>query len=353
MVLGLGGGIGAAAFVFEYKGHPPTFYVATRCQPQYAYDAGFVRTAAERLGARAEIVESSSPGAAGKKLEALVAKGPVMAWLSLGGLPWSPGMGPAAELGPVPHVVVVDALDAETAHVWDLAPSRLALPRPLLGEARARLRSAKHRLLTVEQGRAVDLRAAVREAVAACAAELGGKTKIRGPMAKNFGLGGLERWRNALVDPKDPKRWTKVFPPKHAAQVLAWLRHWIDLAGTGGGGFRPMYADFLDEAADLLRVPAWRALARDYRALGAEWSALATFALGPFPGIREAQDARQRAAVRADVPALRAAEKRLFALLRDAPLLDDATLAAHYAELASRLAAILESEAICSRRLAA
>src|SRR5688572_25915838 len=76
LLLGLGGGLGAACFVFEYKGHTPTFYVATRCQPQYAYDPGFVRTAAERLGAVCDVAESSSAAAAAKKLAARVAQGP-------------------------------------------------------------------------------------------------------------------------------------------------------------------------------------------------------------------------------------------------------------------------------------
>jgi len=360
LVLGLGGGIGAACFTFEYKGHTATFYVATRCQPQYAYDAAFVRAAVERLGGACEISESTSPAAAAKHLRERAARGPVMAWVDLGALPWSARIGPAAELGAMPHVVVVERIEGDQAIVRDRAAAPFTLPLADLATARKRMRAGKHRLLAVSGGAPADPRLAIVEAIAACAAELGGKTRIRGPMANNFGIGGLRRWAAALGADRDPKRWTRVFSPPAAAGALAWARYWIEHAGTGGGGFRPLYARFLEEAASIAKRPALRALAKRYRGLGAAWSALATAmlpdAVPPLASIRRLQDARADAAARGDVPAMHAVQARLEAALAAAaaaPPLDEAALRAHYAGLAARVTAIADDEEEAAAALAA
>ena len=56
---------------------------------------------------------------------------------------------------------------------------------------------------------------------------------------------------------------------RQAFSRLAWLT--LEKAGTGGGNFRPLYASFLDEAAELLGAPALRPAAQHYRGLGARW----------------------------------------------------------------------------------
>lgn len=52
LLLGLGGGIGAAVFTFVYAGHLPHLYLETRCSPQYAYDLAFLERAVAGLGLR-------------------------------------------------------------------------------------------------------------------------------------------------------------------------------------------------------------------------------------------------------------------------------------------------------------
>lgn len=350
LVLGLGGGIGAAAFTFEYKGHPPTFYVATRCEPQYPYSADFVRTAAERLGATCEIAESSSPAAAVKRLRDQLSRGPAMVWVDAGSLPWARKLGGAAELGAMPHVIVVESIEDELAIVRDLPGRPFAIALPVLAAARKRLRSGKHRVLRVEAEKPADWRAVFSDAIAACAASLAGKTKVKGPMSKNFGLPGLRRWAAALVDPKDKKAWTRVFTAPHAAANLAWTRHWIEHAGTGGGGFRALYAEFLELAG----LPGLQPIARDYRALAAAWSAFATALLPDrvphLAAIRRAQDARRTAYLAGDLDALRAAEERTTSAIAAATL-DAEDLRAHYADLGARLGSILDAEEACAERL--
>jgi hypothetical protein len=348
LVLGLGGGIGAACFTFEYKGHFSSFYVATRCHPQYAYDTDFVTTAAERFGATCAIVESTSPPAAKKKLAAATL--PAMAWVNMGSLPWARRLGGSADLGPMPHVIVIETIENDTAIVRDTPSRPFAIDLATLAEARKRLRVGKHRLLAIVPGAEPDWPRVFRDALAQCAAGLHGKTKIKGPMAKNFGIGGLRRWVKALVDPKDPKAWTRVFPPEHAPSALAWTRHWIELGGTGGGAFRPLYAEFLETASTVLKDPAVKTLARDYRALGAAWSAFATSLLEPLPEIRRAQDACHAAFREGDLDAMHAAEERVRAATKPAAVFD---LRAHYAKLGAELSAIVDAEEACAARLAA
>ena len=356
LVLGLGGGIGAAWFVFEYKGHPPQFYLATRCQPQYAYDPAFITTAAERLGAACDVAETTSATVAANHLRERTARGPVIAWVDRAALPWSTRP-TETKLDAMPHVVVVDALGDGSATIRDTHAVAFELPVAELATARKRLRNAKHRLVSVGPGASIDPRAAIAAAIAACAAELGGRSKIRGPMASNFGIAALRRWLVALTDPKLPKRFSKVFSPPHALAFLAWGRYWIDHAGTGGGGFRPMYAEFLESAATIANRPTLRPLAKTYRNLGAEWTALATAMLPDsipgFAAVRHAQDVQLAAFVRGDVAALRVAEVAGWAAAKAAPKLDAETLRHHYADLAARLAPILDAEDAAARALAA
>jgi hypothetical protein len=350
LLLGLGGGIGAACFTFEYKGHKASFYVATRCEPQYAYGVEFVQTAAERAGATCIVAESTSPAAAKKKLAA--AAKPAIVWLDVASLPWSRKLGGAADLGAMPHVIVVDEIENDTAIVRDLPARPFAIGLAELATARKRLRVGKHRVLSVARGDAPDWPAVYRAAIAQCAAGLRGRTKIKGPMAKNFGIGGLRRWVAALTNPKDAKAWTRAFPPATAASGLAWTRHWIEHGGTGGGAFRPMYAEFLDGAAKVLAEPQLKTLAKEYRILGTAWSAFATSLLAPFDPIRKAQDTRFEAFTDGDLDAVRAAEAKVTSAIKTATI-DAAALRAHYDKLGAELAAIVDAEESCAARLAA
>ena len=296
MALGLGGGIGGLYMVFEYKGMPPTFYVATRCFPQYAYGKGFVTAVARRLGLELDVVETGSKAAAARQLRERAAAGPVIAWLDRGALPW--GVRPAGAMGAMPHVVVVAAVDDDGATVHDLAaePRRLGLAE--LARARASLPKEKHRLAAVAATTKVDLAASVRDAIAACAAELGGKA---GPkqLAGNIGLNGLRKWASLVDAPKEKRGWPRLFAdPGAFASALTWGHHWIEQADTGGGAFRPMYAAFLDEAAAITGRRTLRDAAAAYRALGVRWSELAAAMRSGA-----AAAATDPAAVRADVSA--------------------------------------------------
>jgi len=112
------------------------------------------------------------------------------------------------------------------------------------------------------------------------------------PPMRNFGVPGLARWAELLTASGDPKGWPRLLePPDRQVQLLTWLYDWVETAGTGGGFFRAMYAEFLEAAAGTLGRLELARLAGDYRELAAAWTALARrpwapAGTAPWPGRR-------------------------------------------------------------------
>jgi hypothetical protein len=105
-----------------------------------------------------------------------------------------------------------------------------------------------------------DLPAIMRESIKACSARLLDETApYQGVRALHTWLGELDRWKNFTG-----WKWTARFN----YQV-------IERRGTGGGGFRLMYADFLDEAAAVLGEVKALGLPERMREAAGAWTALA------------------------------------------------------------------------------
>jgi hypothetical protein len=194
--------------------------------------------------------------------------------------------------------IVVYGLDeaADVAHIADRAQVPLTTTARELAAARAGQASVKNRLLTLEAPRDFGhLPAAVAESIGACVGLFTEKPP-KGPRT-NFGLAALRKWAGLLTDTKDPKGWARLFPPGPAMYAaLKSTFEFIETAGTGGGAARPMYADFLDEASDLLGKPALRDIAGQFRASGEHWSALARALLPEsVPRLKETRELVLRA----------------------------------------------------------
>ena len=115
-------------------------------------------------------------------------------------------------------------------------------------------------LYTIElTNRTPDLARAVRAGLATTSA------RMLGPPIPYLGVRGMRTLANALV------RW----PDKiGAASTRAWIASIIRMQeeiGTGGGGFRFMYAAFLSEAAALLAEPRLEPLAAELSVVGDRW----------------------------------------------------------------------------------
>ena len=272
MTFGLGGGIGAGVFAFHYDAADfSSFYVAGR--HLWEDDVAWFDAAVRRLGARARIRETGGGRQADRELRDALAAGPAAVWVDLAHLPYRAL--PAEWSGGGYHVLVVYEIAGDDAVVGDLTDEPIRLPLEHLAMARARIRKQKNRVLTLEHhGASLDLRDAVHDALRACHGRL-----LRG-RSRNFTIDAFRVWADRLHGDAGADSWAKVFRRGRPLwQGIRSVCDFIEYYGTGGGLCRPLFSEFLSEAADALEEPRLRALADRYRALGELWSDLAAAAL--------------------------------------------------------------------------
>jgi hypothetical protein len=255
-LLGLGGGVSVQVHSFAYEGHDPTLYVGTRCNPQYAYDDGFVQRVCGALGLQTEVRQTGGAKTAARHLAAALEDGPVLAWVGREAL-----HGRDAPGGATPWVVLVRDLSEDAAAVVDADAGPMEVPLDRLATARAAVKRAKHRLVSVS-GTPVHDDDAVTSSIAHCVADLSGEV-VLGGSRKNWGVGALAM----LADQVEGRSWaTRFAPGRPLVAGLRDLAHWVGHA-AGGDGFRGLYAEFLERAGRPEAAAAYRDLATRWRAL--------------------------------------------------------------------------------------
>jgi hypothetical protein len=353
LLFGLAGGVGVGVFSFFYeKEGIATFFLAGR--HLWHDHLAYLRRACERLGVSAEVRESGGAKAGERQLRDALAPGPCVAWLDGTLLPHRAAPGQCG--GGSYDVVTVYRLDDEgTALVGDRTDEPVRVPLAALAEARARNKKDRNRLLSLAGAPGTpDLASAVRDGLRACAVGLTGEGAPKSARSA-FSLDALGRWAERLHGSKDKERWDRVFPPGGRLwQALVSVYDYVEHYGTGGGLCRPLFAEFLAEAADALGRPALRPLAERYADLGRAWGELADAALpDDVPELREAKELHARKAeLRAEggpgaADEVRAVWDRLGELARQArerfPL-SDADSEALRLRLQQRVAALAEGE---------
>jgi Domain of unknown function (DUF4872)/Butirosin biosynthesis protein H, N-terminal len=285
MLLGLGGGIGAGYWVFEF-GHSPDMVLGLR--HSWENNVEFLRKICGRIGAGASFKETGGAKAAEANLRQPPDQGrPAVVWVDLSSMPYfSLFSGLSAHYI---HVVGVCGIDDERGRVYidDRAAAPLTVTMQELEAARARVASYKHRVMIVDAPTdAPDLRAAIQEGIRDCCQGL------LSSRISNFSLKALSKWAGLVANPRDKKGWPNVFPPgRYLYKALMGVLHAVELNGTGGGAFRSMYAGFLDEASGVLSDPRTREVSDRYRAIAAQWRELAEAALpGSVKPLREARE---------------------------------------------------------------
>lgn len=97
-----------------------------------------------------------------------------------------------------------------------------------------------------------------------------------GASSASFALPAIKKWSRLMTDTKNSKGWPNVFRnTKGLYGVLRTIYEAIEHVGTGGGGLRGLYTNFLDEAATTLGNDDLKPVASLYRALHQRWSTLA------------------------------------------------------------------------------
>jgi hypothetical protein len=280
LLAGLGGGIGFMYFVFEYGGHHPTMTIVARHHPD-----PFIPAILARTGTRHDTRQTGGAATAARHLaEATAAGRAALCTVARTALPWRPSTDELS--GQDPFDVAIAGIDGRTgeALVDDDCerPNRLPLVR--LAEARARYRKGRNRLVTVatpEPEDGFDLAASVRAAIAACVHHLT-EPVMGNNFDANFGFRGMERWIAQVADTSTRQGWLRRYDhPEALFSALCRLHDCIEVEYSAPGGMRPLYADFLVEAAGVLDAPALVDAADRFRASGERWSAIANHALAP------------------------------------------------------------------------
>lgn len=285
MVFGIGGGVGAGSFAFNYQAADfSSFFVAGR--HLWYDDLAWLKHSCARFGVTPTVKESGGKAAASKALAEATAGGPAIAWVDMASLPYR-GL-PAYWQGGGYHLLTVYRVDGEAALVGDLADEPIPVPLAELHAARARIKKDRSRVLWLPaRGGAVDVKSAVRSGLAACA------DGLRNGRMKNCTIEAFRIWGESLRGGKGKDGWDVIFPPGPRLWRGLWSIYEFTESWSGGGLARPLMAEFLDEAADVLGDARLRGLGKRYAELGRRWTDVA------------------RAALPDDVPALRATRERL------------------------------------------
>ncbi len=288
MLFGIAGGIGAGVFSFVYEKEDfASFFVAGRYNWQD--DLGYLRDACARFGVEPVIRESGGARAAEGHLREALAVGPCVAWVDMAHLPHRAL--PAHFSGGGYHVITVYRIDdgSGTALIGDLADDPISIALEDLAEARGRIKKQKNRLLSVRgAARPGDLAELVREGLKNCH---DGRPGLGAKVMTNCTLEALRTWGTRLHGSKDKESWERIFP--RGARLwsgLTAIYDDIENYGTGGGLCRPIFSEFLLEAAAATGIDALRTLGELYADLGRRWSELADAALpDDAPIFREAK----------------------------------------------------------------
>jgi hypothetical protein len=272
MVFGIAGGIGAGySFCPSVPGYGcgSGISIVGRCLG-YSTDSTYPKTVFDRLGVTSDVRETSGvKGAHQNLLEALSKNKPAILWCSRFEMRYThvPMRADCSMYAVVCHGI--DEAKGE-AYVADHSATSMTVSIEQLQKSRNRVCSFKNRSLTIEPPKsklsATTLKDAVVAGLKQCAESLA-KPKI-----KTFSFEGLDEWSKIINSSTNKKGWLKMFPGGKLYGALSDVFISIETIGNGGGLYRTIYADFLDEAAGATKNKKLAACAKTYRALGERWT---------------------------------------------------------------------------------
>jgi len=293
MLFGIAGGIGAGVFSFVYEQADfASFFVAGR--HHWQDDLAYLQDACRRFGVEPSVRETAGTKGVESHLREALAEAPCVAWVDMAHLPHRAL--PEQFSGGAYHVITVYRIDdaSETALIGDLGDGPLTIALGDLAKARGRIKKQKNRLLSVPAASgARDLAGLVQDGLKNC---YDGRSGIGAKVMTNFTLEAFRVWGKRMHASKDKESWERVFPRGHRLWTgLTSIYDGIETYGTGGGLCRPLFADFLFEAAAATGNDALHALGERYAELGRRWTELADAALPDHvPAFHEAKQLSTR-----------------------------------------------------------
>ena len=269
LLLGVSGGITFGYFTFEYKGYLPHVAMLTR------NTFNPFSTILERLGIAQDVRQTNKAEIAEKNLRDALDSGLVpLLWADQFSLPYNGLDAHDAMWGMIPILAV--ETDEKSATVVDRSSQPIHISMADLTKARGRVKEDKYRLMTLDAPQPTKLAGAVHKGISQAIA-LFTEEPPRGAR-DNFGFAAYEKLAEMLVNTRNKHGWERYFAPGirmfHAlagspAQPGAyqWVNTWVSTDGADRG----LYADFLLEAAQILKKPALKGSAEKFRESHTLW----------------------------------------------------------------------------------
>jgi hypothetical protein len=288
LLMGVSGGLNFGYFTFEYEGYLPHIALLTR----NTFDP--LETLLERLAIPQEVYQTdkAQKGEA-NLLEVLESGRPALVWADMFSMPYNNLPYDERAWGMIP--VLVYGYEDGTVYIADRSNRPFKVSADDFNKARTRVKQDKFRVMMLDAPDWSRLPAAVSQSIWQCirifteAPPKGGRN--------NFGLAALEHWANMLTNIRNKQSWARFFEPGE--------RMWMGLAGntiqpgaftyiarrSGNNAERGMYADFLDEAADILKKPGLNEAANQFRQSEIAWGQFAEMLLPDnVPAFKEAKE---------------------------------------------------------------
>ena len=178
-----------------------------------------------------------------------------------------------ANWGGMPLVIFGYEPGKGEAYISDRSRVSLTVSTDDLDKARGRIKKERHSLLLLGTPDEALLPDAVRQGINDCV-KLMTEKPPKGS-AKNFGLRGLQHWAE-MLQKTSKGSWAKEYPG--GRPLLSVLISSYTFLGPAFGktkcAERDVYADFLDEAAQVLSLASLNEVASLYRVAGAAWNDL-------------------------------------------------------------------------------
>ena len=274
-LLGVSGGAAIGYFTLLYEGYDPQCNILTR----NTFDP--LDKMLSRLGVVQYLEQTAKPERAENILiDTLEGGQPAIVWADMWSLPYNVLPRDEGMWGAFPLVVYGYEPEEKTVFIADRARVPLAVTTGAFTAARSRIKKIKNRLLTLDAPVEEKLTSAVRLGICDTI-QLYTEKPPKGSK-NNLGLNAYQFWARMLTSPKQRLSWEKQFPaglPMYAGLTSAYNFSYLFGKGTEQDAERGMYADFLDEAAVLLDLPALNEAAEKFRAAAKAWQKLPDFLL--------------------------------------------------------------------------
>ncbi len=289
LLMGISGGAAFGYFVFDYKGYDPHVTLLSR----NTFDP--LDTLLERLAIPQELLQTSDAKKGERNLLDVLESGrPAIVWADIFSLPYNRLPADKNWWGMLP--LIVYGYDNGTAYLADRSSQPLTVTVDELAKARARVKDDKFRVLALGAPDMSKLPTAIQKGIWQCIA-LYTEQPPKGAR-DNFGFAAYEKWAAMLTNTRNKQSWERLLPP--GSRMYAALAGGVGQPGAYGWAMtavsdRTLYADFLDEAAQILKKPKLKTAGEQFRASSVAWRMLAnSFLPDDVPLFKETRELAYR-----------------------------------------------------------